>query len=232
MFVPSLTDNYNNLVAQLIIVKRMPHAFKQILEEITGEKASGPSPTFSVFHMLLAIELIANKAIGRSKLAEELGLGEGAMRTMINRLKDADLITTSKLGCALTSKGLKLWNEYRTVFKRKVEIVKNELTLADYNVAILVKNRGHKVKSGMEQRDAAIMVGAKGATTIMFKAERLIIPSVSDSIAKDFPKAANQTVRLLKPEENDVIVVGSADSLVKAEYGALAAAWTLVNDCG
>lgn len=210
----------------------MPHAFKQILEKITSEKAPGPSPTFSILHMIRAIELIAKKAIGRSKLAEELEVGEGVVRTMVNRLKDADLITTSKLGCALSSKGLKLWNECRTVFERKVEIGKNQLTLADYNVAILVKNRGHKVRSGMEQRDAAIMVGAKGATTIMFKAERLIIPSVSDNIAKDFPEAANRMVRLLQPEENDVIVVGSAGSLRKAEYGALAAAWTLVNDCG
>ena len=210
----------------------MPHAFKQILEKVAGEKAPGPSPTFSLFHMLRAIDLIAKKAIGRSKLAKELGVGEGAMRTMIKRLKDAGLVTTSKSGCTLTSKGLKLWNEYKTVFRRKVGIGRSELTLADYNFAILIKNRGHKVKSGMEQRDAAIMVGAMGATTIMFKRERLIIPSVSDNIAKDFPKAANQMVRLLQPEENDVIVVGNADSLVKAEYGALAAAWTLVNDCG
>ena len=210
----------------------MPHAFKEILEKITREKAPGPSPTFSVFHMLRAIELIGKKAIGRSKLAKELGVGEGAMRTMIKRLKDAGLVTISKLGCALTSKGLKLWNEYNTVLRRKVEIGKIELTLADYNFAILVKNRGHKVKSGMKQRDAAIMVGAKGATTIMFKGERLIIPSVSDNMAKDFPETANRMVRLLQPEENDVIVVGSADSLIRAEYGALAAAWTLVNDCG
>lgn len=210
----------------------MPHAFKQILQKITGEKAPGPSPTFSVFHMLRAIELIAKKTIGRSTLANELGVGEGAMRTMIKRLKDAGLVTTSKSGCTLTSKGLKLWNEYKTVFRRKVGIGRSELTLADYNFAILIKNRGHKVKSGMEQRDAAIMVGAMGATTIMFKRERLIIPSVSDNMARDFPETANRMVRLLQPEENDVIVVGNADSLVKAEYGALAAAWTLVNDCG
>jgi predicted transcriptional regulator len=210
----------------------MPHAFKQILEKIMGQKAPGPSPTFSVFHMLRAIELIAKKATGRSKLAEELGIGEGAVRTIISRLKDAGLITTSKLGCALTSKGLKLWDEYKTVFGRKVGIGKSELTLAEYNFAILVKKRGHKVKSGMEQRDAAIMVGASGVTTIMFKEGCLIIPSVSDNIAKDFPKAANQIFRLLQPEENDVIIIGSADSLGKAEYGTLAAAWTLVNDCG
>ncbi len=210
----------------------MPHTFKQLLEKITGEKAPGPYPTFSVFHMLRAIELIAEKTIGRSKLAEELKVGEGTVRTIIGRLKDAGLITTSKAGCILTNEGSRLWNEYKTVFRRKVEIGKSELTIADYNFAILVKNCGDKVKSGMEQRDAAIMVGARGATTIMFKEGRLIVPSVSDNIAKDFPRAANQIIRLLQPEENDVIVIGSADSLGKAEYGTLAAAWTLINDCG
>lgn len=210
----------------------MPQAFKQILEKIAGEKAPGPSPTFSIFHMLRAIELIAEKAIGRSKLAEELEVGEGVVRTMINRLKDAGLIATSKLGCVLTSKGLKLWNECKRVFRRKVEIGKSELTFADYNFAILVKNHGHKVKSGMKQRDAAIIVGARSATTVVFKGENLIIPSISDNVIKDFPKAANQIIRLLQPEENDVIIIASADSLLKAEYGTLAAAWTLVNDCG
>jgi len=210
----------------------MPLAFKQLLQKIAGERAPGPSPTFSIFHMLRAIELIAENTIGRTKLAEELEVGEGTVRTMISRLKDAGLIATSEIGCTLTSRGLKLWDEYKTVFRKKVEIEKNELTLADYNFAILVKNCAHKVESGMEQRDAAIMVGAKGATTIVFKGGRLIVPPVSDSTAGDFPKAANQIFRLLQPEENDVIVIGSADSLVKADYGTLAAAWTLVDDNG
>jgi predicted transcriptional regulator len=209
----------------------MPYTFKQLLEKITSEKAPGPSPSFSVFHLLHAIELISEKTIGRSKLAENLKVGEGAVRTIINRLKDADLVVTSKSGCALTSEGLRLLREYKSIFKKKTEIGKNELTLADYNFAILIKNRGHKVRSGVEQRDAAVMAGAKGATTIMFKEGRLKIPSVSDDVAKDFPNAANQIVRLLKPEEKDVIIIGSADSLGKAEYGTLAAAWTVLNDC-
>jgi len=209
----------------------MPYTFKQLLEKITSEKAPGPSPTFSVFHILRAIELIAEKTIGRSKLAENLKVGEGAIRTIIDRLKDAGLITTSKAGCTLTNEGLKLWREYKSIFEKKIEIGKNELALADYNFAILIKNHGHKVKSGMEQRDAAVMAGAKGATTIMFKGEHLIIPSVTKNVAENFPRAANQIVRHLKPKENDVIVIGSADDLRKAEYGTLAAAWALLNDC-
>jgi len=209
----------------------MPYAFKQLLEKITREKAPGPSPTFSVFHMLRAVEFIAEKTIGRSRLAENLEVGEGVIRTVIERLKDAGLIETSKAGCTLTNKGLRLWREYTSVFKKKVQIGKNEVALAEYNLAILIKNRGHKVKSGVEQRDAAVMAGARGATTIMVKEGRLIIPSVSNIVAKDFPKAANQIIRNFEPEENDVIIIGSADSLGKAEYGTLAAAWTLINDC-
>jgi len=204
--------------------------FKQLLERIASEKAPGPSPTFSVFHMLLAIEFTAEKPIGRSKLAENLGIGEGAVRTIINRLREAGLVATSKAGCTLTNKGLKLWKEYTPIFK-KVKIGKSELAFANYNFAILIKNHRHKVKSGMEQRDAAIMAGAKSATTIVLKKGNLIIPSVSRNVAKDFPKASNQIVQLLKPEENDVIIIGSADNLGKAEYGMLAAAWTLLNDC-
>ncbi len=119
--------------------------------------------------MLRAIKLIAEKTIGRSKLAEELKVGEGTVRTIINRLKDAELIITSKAGCVLTDKSIKFWNEHKMVFKKKTKVGKNELTIADYNFSILVKNCGHKVKSDMEQRDAAIMVSAKGATAIMLK---------------------------------------------------------------
>ncbi|MDI6691124.1 MAG: DUF4443 domain-containing protein [Candidatus Bathyarchaeota archaeon] len=207
----------------------MSYAFKQILEKIAGERAPGPSPTFSLFHVLNAIEIMAKKPIGRGMLAENLKVGEGAVRTLISRLQKAGLVATSKAGCILTKKGLSLWKEYKAIFKEKIEIEKNELTLAEYNFAILVKNHAHKVESGMEQRDAAVMVGAKSATTLLFKEKRLIIPSVSNNVAEDFPKAASQILKLLKPEENDVVIIVSANSPEKAQYGALAAAWALLS---
>lgn len=198
------------------------------MEEITSEKAPGPSPTFSVFHIVLAIELIAKKPIGRNALAEHLKVGEGAVRTIISRLRDADLITTSKAGCSLTQKGLSVWKEYASILN-KSEIGKSELAEADYNSVVLVRDQGHKLKAGMEQRDAAIKAGARNATTIMFKRGRLTIPSVSENVVKDFPKAASQ-IKLLKPSEQDVIIIVGADSSERAEYGALAAAWTLLGN--
>jgi len=206
----------------------MPYTFKQALERVTNQKAHGPSATFSVFHLVRALELIAEKKVGRSKLAEDLGIGEGAMRTIVGRLKEADLISTSKIGCSLTSKGLKLWEDYESKV-RKIEICRSELGLGKHNFAILVRNGGAMIKSGIEQRDAAVVVGAKSAITMMVKGDRLVIPSVSGNVSEDFPEAANQLLELLKPNENDAIVIASADTLEKAEYGALAAAWTLLD---
>jgi len=203
---------------------------KKFLERIVSEKAPGPSPTFTIFHIIQAIEIMAQKPIGRSKLAEELKIGQGAIRTLIERLKAAKLITISKAGCTLTHKGLNFWREYKSIFKEKTEIEKNELAIASYNFAILVKNSGHKIKSGVEQRDAAIVAGAKGATTIVMKHGRLLIPAVSENIDRDFPQAASQISDLLKPQENDVVIIASADEPSKAEYGVLAAAWTLINE--
>lgn len=207
----------------------MPQTFKQFLEKLAGEKARGPTPSFSVFHLLLALELVAKKSVGRSKLAQELGVGEGVGRTVIGRLREAHLIATSKAGCQLTEKGLMLFNNYQSTL-RKAAVAKNELTFTDYNFAILVRNRGHKVKSGIEQRDATVMAGAKGATTMLFRKGRLIFPSFGREVAKDSRKASNDTVALLKPEENDVLIIVSAENMRKAEYAALAAAWTLLND--
>jgi len=209
----------------------MSRKIKKCLEEIAGERAPGPAPTFSVFHVLRVIEIVAENPVGRGKLAEKLKVGEGAVRTIVNRLKKAGLLLTSKAGCKLTVKGLRLWREYKKIFEKKVEIKEAKLMSTPYNFAILAKNCGDKVKSGMEQRDAAVRVGAKGATTIVFKGGRLIVPSVSDNFSRDYPSTAEKLTALLKPEENDVIVIVGADTLYMAEYGAVAAAWTLLNDC-
>lgn len=207
----------------------MPIAFKQSLENLIRQKAPGPSASFSVCHLILALAIIAEKPVGRNKLAEELDLGEGVARTLIGRLRDAGLIKTSKAGCFLTDKGLRLWKEYESTFKM-TEIGRSELTFGDHSFAILVRNRGHKVKLGLEQRDAAVMAGAKGATTMLFKKGRLIFPSTNKGVARDFPEASKQISNLLGLRENDAIIVASSDSPCKAEYGALAAAWTLLND--
>jgi predicted transcriptional regulator len=208
----------------------MTSQFTSFIESLASPKGPGPSTTFSMFHIFFALELVAKKPIGRNKLAEKLNVGEGAIRTIISRLKDAGLIVTSKEGCTLTDKGLSVWKNFEDVFPKRVEIEKTALTTSEYNYAFLVKNKGHKVKSGIDQRDAAIMGGARRALVIVFKNGRLIIESISNSIEKDFPEAANRILKNLKPENNDVIIIAGADNPLKAKRGAFAASWVLIGN--
>jgi len=182
-------------------------------------------------HVLKALELIADEGpIGRGKLSTTLGTGEGSTRTLIARLKDAGLIRIAKPGCSLTEKGEKLWRQYRLVFPQKVRLGKSELTLDSCGVAVLVKGGLDRVKAGLEQRDAAVMAGAMGATTLVFVEKKLILPSISQDVARDFPTAYSQIMERMSLGEKDVVVIGSAQTWGKAEYGAIAAAWTLVED--
>jgi predicted transcriptional regulator len=208
----------------------MPSEFKNFIESLARPKGPGPSTTFSMFHILYALELMAEKPIGRNKVAEKLNVGEGAIRTIISRLKNAGLIVTSKEGCILTDKGLSTWKKFVEVFPNRTEVEKNPLITSKYNYAFLVKNNGHKVKSGIDQRDAAIMGGAKRALVIVSKNDHLTIESVSNNIEKDFPEAAKKILKNLKPEDNDVIIIAGADNPLRAKRGAFAASWVLIGN--
>ena len=207
----------------------MASSLKKFIQGIAGKKAPGPSTTFTVFHVFYALELMSQKPIGRNKLAKKLNVGDGAVRTIISRLRDAGLIETSKEGCNLTKKGADVWGQFEQVFPKRVEIAKSELNQSDNNFAFLVKNAGQKVRSGIDQRDAAIIAGARTALVIVFKDGHLRIESVSDCIEKEYPTAANQILKELNPKDNDVIIVASADSALKAKRGAFAASWSLIS---
>jgi len=51
---------------------------------------------------------------------------------------------------------------------------------------------------------------------------------VSDCIEKQYPKATSLVLKELKPQDNDVIIIASADSALKAKRGAFAASWSLI----
>jgi predicted transcriptional regulator len=202
---------------------------KDFISGIAGTKAPGPSASFTVFHVFYAIELMSQKTIGRNKLAEKLSVGEGAIRTIINRLVNSGLIVTSKEGCKLTEKGLSIWKEFEEVFPQREEVPQTELTTSEFNYAFLVKNRGDKVKSGIDQRDAAIVAGAKRAVVVVAQKGHLRIESVSENIDEEFPVATSRLLENFKPIDNDVIVIAGGETALKAKRGAFAAAWSLLN---
>jgi predicted transcriptional regulator len=219
--------NYNSAPCQNTNEESMNQTFKQFIENIACQKAPGPSTMFTAAHVFFALELMSEKPIGRNKLAKNLEVGEGTVRTIINRLRKAELIVTSKEGCHLTSQGFAIWKKFKELFPKSAEIGETELTNAEFNYAILVKEGGNKVKSGIEQRDAAIVAGANRAVIMVSRGGHLIIESVSNNLEQQFPSVMEKILNTLQPEENSVIVLVGARTLWKAKQGAFAASWTL-----
>ncbi|MGD6851290.1 MAG: DUF4443 domain-containing protein [Candidatus Bathyarchaeia archaeon] len=202
---------------------------KKFMQNIAGKRAPGPSTSFTIFHLYYALELLSQKPLGRNRLAENLSVGDGAVRTIISRLREAELIETSKGGCGLTEKGKQVWSQFEAIFPKQADLAPSELYPSEFNHAFLVKDAGHKVSSGIDQRDAAIIAGARKALVIVYKKGHLSIESVSDNIEKDYPKASEQILEALQPSENDAIVVAGAEKALKAKRGAFAASWSLIS---
>ncbi|MGE5187820.1 MAG: DUF4443 domain-containing protein [Betaproteobacteria bacterium] len=206
----------------------MTSSLKRFMQRIAEKKAPGPSTSFTIFHIFYALELMSEKPLGRNKLAEQLNVGDGAVRTIISRLREAELINASKEGCNLTQKGCEVWRQFEEMFPKRVNLPKSELIGSDFNHAFLVKNRGEKVESGIDQRDAAIIAGARKALVVVYQKGHLRIEGVSSSLEKEYPKAANQILTTLDPQENDVVIVAGGDTPLKAKRGAFAASWSLI----
>lgn len=207
----------------------MVTSLKKFMQQLSGTKAPGPSTTFTIFHVFYALQLLSQKPIGRNKLAEQLHVGDGAIRTIISRLREADLIETSKVGCELTQKGREIWHQFEEIFPKEIDFGKSELNPNEYNHSFLVKNVGEKVGTGINQRDAAIIAGARKAFVVVYHKGHLSIGSVIEDMEKQYPKTAHQMIEQMQPQENDAIVVATAESSFKAKRGAFAASWSLIS---
>jgi hypothetical protein len=197
-------------------------------ERVASKLAPGRLPSFAEAHVLIALEDISfQKTVGRLKLGKDLCLGEGEARTLVKHMKNEGLIQISKPGMSLSMKGTKLLSSLRTLLSKQVEVPSTSLTVGKFNVAIRVRGLRDYVKYGLEQRDAAIIAGAKGATTLIFAKSRLSMPGTGEDVSKTNPSLLT-ALSSLDLKQGDVVIIGSADEKIKAELGAKTAAIELI----
>ena len=157
------------------------------------------------------------KKISRTLMMYELGLGEGSVKTLVKHLKMQGLIENSNAGMWLTNKGKTIYAKLQTSMPKEIDISKCSIALGKFNHVILLKNMSYSIRSGIEQRDAAIKAGAIGATTLIFKHKKLEIPGTGEDFMKNDPKTHSLIIEKLAPEENDVIIIGSSQNKKIAE---------------
>jgi len=199
----------------------------KLIREMAKSRAIGPSPSFTEFDVVKALELIDRETIGRTKLSKEIWLGQGATRTILSHLQHAGLVNIQPSGCILTPKGSSFVKSLRSIVRFGFDIPRAIFPIGQYNSGALVSKAGKRLRKGLEQRDAAIRVGASGATTLVYRNGKLLFPP-KEVASKEWPEISKRIMDIFQPTEEDVIIVTGGESPRQAEAGARAAAWTLL----
>ena len=208
------------------------HTYMRTLQTISSRYAPSRILSFDMAHIFKALQIIEDRGhASRTLLCQELNLGEGAVRTLIKHLKMKELIETSNAGTKMSGEGKRFFAEILSCLPKGCSLPKCSIALGKYNYVVLLKQLSFAIKSGIEQRDSAIKMGALGATTMLFKEGKFVMPDSNYESVKKEPAIHELLMKKLEPVEGDVIIIGSDDiNRQTAELAAKnAALLTLIN---
>jgi len=177
---------------------------------------------FNAYHVWKTLNLAKKGTIGRKKLAEELQLGEGSVRTLVRYLKEAGLVETFKLGIRPTKEGKRLLSKLGIVPLPVIEGLK----VAEHAFCVKITPI-RSLGNGFEQRDAAVLSGGAGATTLVCKNGKMCFAGENEDAEKIYKELSK--LREKHFSEGDVLIVGSANTKKKAEEATFLAALTLLD---
>lgn len=183
----------------------------------------GPVPKFNDYHIWKAFQCLdESNPVGRKKLSQLLGIGEGSTRTILSMMQEQNMITIGKSGILLTDAGIEF---KKTVDMDVADISISDLTIGDKDCAVRVPKMARNVKYGCEERDAAIRSGATGATTLIYTSGKLIFPGSDYPVDREV-EAKIRSVFSLK--NDDVVIIGTGPTRESAEIGAVIAGLTIM----
>ncbi len=209
------------------------HTYVKLLEKVSHQGShSSRQLSFGIGHIFKALQLAKlNGHISRDSLEKELSLGGGSIKTLVKHLKTTDMIKTSNAGTILTEKGERIISQILLHIPKETVIPQSSITVGKFNYAVLVKNIANSIHSGIEQRDIAIKSGATGATTLLFNDDKFLVPKTNYNALAEESKILKVLVKNLRPNDNDVVIIGSDNTNKQnAEIAAKnAALFTIMN---
>jgi len=185
----------------------------------------GPMFRFSDASIYWALHILSDgKRLGRVKLADLVGIGEGSMRRIVDTLKEWNFITVKQTGITITKAGLSFLSQIPV---KMVDVNIGESTVGDYFQSVVVLGVSDKIHNGMQQRDAGIKVGASGCTTVVIRDGVLMIPP-DWNIDERNPELAYKIRKETGMTQEDVLIVGSGSTKTLAVEAAINAAFELI----
>ena len=175
----------------------------------------GNIPNFNRMDILRCF-LRLSRNMGRQKLAKELELGEGTIRTILDILKSKKLLSSTKKGHFLSKKGS---HEFDKIIQSVgvPELIAAKMFYPEYKkIGVHIKN-APALKEIYKLRDIAVKNGAEVALILKFE-DRLYAPEAG--IRQDFGKLEEQ----FDLRNGDILIVGFSNNKRYAENGALSIA--------
>lgn len=189
--------------------------------------AFGPMFRFTDANVYYALFLLSDgRRLGRKRLAELSGVGEGSMRRILEKFREWEFVNIKQTGISITKAGLSFLDQIPLRLK-DVDLASTGSIVGEYSQGVIVFGVANKVDNGMQQRDAGIKAGAEGATTIVIRDGKLMIPPDWD-MDKEAPELAYKIRKDTGITPDDVIIVGAGGSKISAVEAALNAAFDLI----
>lgn len=206
------------------------HQVIRALSKVADRYSPSRILSFNITHVFKTMQLINEQTrVSRMILVNELGLGEGSVKTLVKHLKMHGLVETSKGGMKLSEKGKTLFLKLSAVIPYESQIPKCSVVLGKFNHSILLKDVD-SINSGIEQRDFAIVMGATGATTLTYENERFLMPRQTQDSLRNEHRVKELIMKNLFPQDGDVIIIASANDKRTAEFGAKHAALMTISN--
>jgi len=193
-----------------------------ILQNILKQDESRPK-SFHIGHLVLAIiELSQEAPISREKLSNLLGLGSGAIRSLLLRLVMNHLVSVTSRGIRLKGTGIEISNTIKRCIRGPFEVELEYLRVDSMNVVFVIRDECGKKINPLKIRDLVVRYGGSGSTLCYFSNNKIEIPYVTSNLTElsshDYFK-----IKKVGLNEGDTILVVSAPSVVSAKVSGAAA---------
>ena len=145
----------------------------------------GHRPT--VYQIIYALHL---HPLGRRTLVHRTGITESTVRTHLNKLRAAGLVTVAKGGTALTPLSAKA---FTALFERVLHVgglKLRDLALDHHNAAAWIRGAGNALWESWRYRDAAVREGATGVLLLIQRADGWGLSDDEKPLAEQNPNDA------------------------------------------
>lgn len=193
-------------------------AAARLIEVSRAER--GGSPRYGPYKAFLALKIIGSSSLGRLRLAHMLGLGEASARTLLQRLKEANLIISKERGVELSEVGKEILRQIESA----ITVRRAGLPFPGWERSLILLLKGLSEPRDLvdvyRARDWVVMEGCNEAIIGGLADRRIEFPGLPDEVASQIaphvPREGSGLL-LVVPERCEEMAMNAAIKMLAAQ---------------